>query len=131
MDEQPFDNARSEAFAGVMVDILNHASLALMMSIGHKVGLFDAMASMAPGSTDVLECAQGAGSGNELAEFEATMQHQQRGIEHIGSNAPCSFSGCGRNEPMRGKGIAVAIQDVLVARWARGVFGFAHGIRCG
>ncbi len=59
MDEQPFDSARSEAFAGVMVDILNHASLALMMSIGHKVGLFDAMASMAPGSTDEIAARAG------------------------------------------------------------------------
>ncbi|MGD9711218.1 MAG: class I SAM-dependent methyltransferase [Thermomicrobiales bacterium] len=59
MAEQPFDDARSEAFSGKMVDILNHASLALMMSIGHKLALFDAMASL-PSAT-IPEIAAEAG----------------------------------------------------------------------
>lgn len=42
-----------------MVDILNSASLALMMSIGHKVGLFDAMASLS--SATIPEIATKAG----------------------------------------------------------------------
>ena len=48
MAVRPFDEARSEAFAGRMVDVLNGAAIALMTSIGHQVGLFDAMAGLTP-----------------------------------------------------------------------------------
>jgi SAM-dependent methyltransferase len=46
MTEQPFDQAKSEAFAGRMVELLNNAGVVLMMSIGHQVGLFDVMADL-------------------------------------------------------------------------------------
>jgi len=42
MAEPLFDQARSEAFAGRMMDVLNGAGITLMTSIGHQVGLFDA-----------------------------------------------------------------------------------------
>ena len=44
MADQSFDQTRSEAFAGRMMDVLNGAGITLMTSIGHQVGLFDAMA---------------------------------------------------------------------------------------
>jgi ubiquinone/menaquinone biosynthesis C-methylase UbiE len=50
MADQAFDEAQAEAFAGRMMEMLNSASLALMTSIGHKVGLFDTMAA-SPGAT--------------------------------------------------------------------------------
>jgi ubiquinone/menaquinone biosynthesis C-methylase UbiE len=53
-----FNQERSEAFAGRMVEVLNDASLALMISIGHQVGLFDAMTSREPASS--LEIADAA-----------------------------------------------------------------------
>jgi len=34
----------AEAFMGRMLEVLNHAGLAMMISIGHRTGLFDAMA---------------------------------------------------------------------------------------
>jgi len=43
-----------EAFAERMVGVLNDASLALMASIGHQVGLFDAMAGLAPATSDQI-----------------------------------------------------------------------------
>ena len=43
-----FDTAAAEAFAARMVGVLNEASLALMISIGHQVGLFDVMAACRP-----------------------------------------------------------------------------------
>ena len=49
MTTQASDEARAEAFAGRMVDVLNGAGLALMTSIGHQVGLFDAMATLPQG----------------------------------------------------------------------------------
>ncbi len=42
------DQAKSEAFAERMIGILNDAALALMASIGHRTGLFDAMVGMMP-----------------------------------------------------------------------------------
>ena len=44
------DQARAEAFAERMLGILNSGALALMTSVGHRTGLFDAMAST-PAST--------------------------------------------------------------------------------
>ncbi len=45
-----FDNAKAESFAEQMVGVLNGASQALMTSIGHRTGLFDALADY-PGVT--------------------------------------------------------------------------------
>jgi SAM-dependent methyltransferase len=45
---QQFDEARAQAFAGKMMDVLNHGTLALMISIGHRTGLFDTMSESAP-----------------------------------------------------------------------------------
>lgn len=43
-----FDQAKSEAFAQSMLGVLNNATVALMTSIGHRTGLFDKMADLAP-----------------------------------------------------------------------------------
>jgi SAM-dependent methyltransferase len=40
------DPAKAEAFAGRMVDVLNSAAVALMVSVGHRTGLFDVMAGL-------------------------------------------------------------------------------------
>ena len=40
------DKERAKAFMSTMIDTLNSGSLALMMSIGHRTGLFDEMAGM-------------------------------------------------------------------------------------
>jgi len=44
------DEAKAEAFAGKMMDVLNNGMLTLMTSVGHQTGLFDAMAKL-PAST--------------------------------------------------------------------------------
>ena len=41
-----FDGARVKAFEERLVDILNAGALSLMLSVGHRTGLFDAMAGM-------------------------------------------------------------------------------------
>lgn len=53
------DKQASEAFAEKMVEMLNHAGLAFMASIGHRTGLFDTMAATGPGTSH--EIAQRAG----------------------------------------------------------------------
>jgi hypothetical protein len=46
--QQQFDQDRAEAFAERLVDVLNSGAIALMTSIGHRTGLFDAMAGRDP-----------------------------------------------------------------------------------
>jgi SAM-dependent methyltransferase len=59
MAEHAFDQARSEAFAGRMLDALNGAAVTLMASIGHQVGLFDAMAGCPPATSEQIAEAAG------------------------------------------------------------------------
>jgi 2-polyprenyl-3-methyl-5-hydroxy-6-metoxy-1,4-benzoquinol methylase len=53
------DKAKAEAFAEKLLAALNHGALCLMVSIGHRTGLFDAM-SKSPAATSE-EIAAGAG----------------------------------------------------------------------
>lgn len=46
------DPVRQEEFAGLMVDVLNKGVLALLVSAGHQVGLFDAMSTLPPSTSD-------------------------------------------------------------------------------
>jgi ubiquinone/menaquinone biosynthesis C-methylase UbiE len=46
-----FDGAKAEAFAGELLAALNHGSLCLMASIGHRTGLFDAMQGVPPATS--------------------------------------------------------------------------------
>ena len=46
--EATFDQARADRFEERFVTALNHAALALMTSLGHRTGLFDAMAGQLP-----------------------------------------------------------------------------------
>ena len=54
-----FDGAKADAFAGRMLEILNHGAIALMTSVGHRTGLFDAMAGLPPATS--AEIAEAAG----------------------------------------------------------------------
>ena len=44
MATEVFDQAKAKAFAGRLLRIVNDGMLCLMMSVGHRTGLFDAMA---------------------------------------------------------------------------------------
>ena len=44
MVTQQLDQAKTEAFAGQMVGMLNNAMTALLVSVGQRTGLFDKMA---------------------------------------------------------------------------------------
>ena len=59
MSSTTYDEARAEAFAGRMLDLLNGGALAVMISVGHRTGLFDALAEH-PGATS-QELADAAG----------------------------------------------------------------------
>ena len=50
----PFDTDKAAAFAGGLVAPLNAGGLSLMMSIGHRTGLFDVMADLPPVTSQQL-----------------------------------------------------------------------------
>lgn len=51
MATQQFDQERAEAFADRMVGVLNEGAMALMTSIGHRTGLFDALDGLPPSTS--------------------------------------------------------------------------------
>jgi SAM-dependent methyltransferase len=57
--ETAIDDDRAGAFADDLVDTLNRGALALMISLGHRTGLFDAMAHGEPRSSSALAAEAG------------------------------------------------------------------------
>jgi SAM-dependent methyltransferase len=58
MSTSELDQTRAEAFGNRMFEILNHGAIALMISVGHRTGLFDTMATMQPaGSAEIADAA--------------------------------------------------------------------------
>ena len=57
--KKEFDSAKAEAFAGQLAEMLNSGSLCLMLSVGHRTGLFDALRALPPSTS--AELAQKAG----------------------------------------------------------------------
>jgi 2-polyprenyl-3-methyl-5-hydroxy-6-metoxy-1,4-benzoquinol methylase len=56
---QPFDQAKSEAFAESLLDTLNRGALSLMISIGHRTELFDTLAELPPSTSQQIADAAG------------------------------------------------------------------------
>jgi SAM-dependent methyltransferase len=54
-----FDQQRAEAFAGRMLDLLNDGALAVMISVGHRTGLLDALREHGPATSRELADAAG------------------------------------------------------------------------
>ena len=48
------DQTKSEAFAEKMMTILNYGSLNLMISIGHRTGLFDTLDKLNPSTSEEI-----------------------------------------------------------------------------
>lgn len=55
----PIDQQKSEAFAEKMLGVLNNASIGLMVSVGHRTGLFDRMADLPPSTSQEIAEATG------------------------------------------------------------------------
>src|SRR5579864_3591677 len=53
-DPAPFDHSRAAAFEKRLVGVLNAGALCLMTSLGHRVGLFDAMADMPAAGSEAI-----------------------------------------------------------------------------
>ncbi len=87
------DQARQEAFGQRMLDLLNHAGLALMISVGHRTGLFDALAGRDFATTDEIAAQTGLNErymrewlgamvAGGVVELEATGKHYRLPDEH-------------------------------------------------
>ncbi len=51
MSNDELDQNKAEEFAERMLDVVNDGALALMTTIGHRTGLFDAMAGLPPSTS--------------------------------------------------------------------------------
>jgi 2-polyprenyl-3-methyl-5-hydroxy-6-metoxy-1,4-benzoquinol methylase len=59
MSETAYDTHRAEAFAGRMLDLLNSGALAVMISVGHRTGLLDALGAADAATSQELADAAG------------------------------------------------------------------------
>jgi len=57
MATQTFDPAKAEAFADRLLGILNSGAIAIMISIGHRTGLFDTLATLPPATSQAIATA--------------------------------------------------------------------------
>jgi DNA-binding IclR family transcriptional regulator len=75
--------AAGSAFAERMLRTMNEAALALMMSVGHRTGLFDAMAAM-PASTSAEIASRASLNERYVREWLAVMTTSHI-VEHDGA----------------------------------------------
>jgi SAM-dependent methyltransferase len=59
MTIQELDAARTEAFAGQLLGVINGGMLSMMVSVGHRTGLFDTMAGLPPADSQTIADAAG------------------------------------------------------------------------
>lgn len=59
MTTQTLDPAKAEAFGGQMAATLNSAMLTLLISVGHRLGIYDRMAGMPPATSGEIAAATG------------------------------------------------------------------------
>ena len=54
VEQSKFDPAKAEAFSGQLLDTLNSGALCLMMSIGHRTGIFDVLRGQVPATSEQI-----------------------------------------------------------------------------
>ena len=80
MTTETMDPAKAEAFAGQMIGMLNGAMTTLMVSVGHRTGLFDKLATMPPATSE--EIAQKTGLNERYVREWLGNMTTARVIEH-------------------------------------------------
>jgi 2-polyprenyl-3-methyl-5-hydroxy-6-metoxy-1,4-benzoquinol methylase len=58
-EHSTFDQAKAEEFADKLLTTLNNGALCLMVSIGHRTGLFDVMSTLPPSTSEEIARAAG------------------------------------------------------------------------
>jgi len=59
MEAVTIDTQKTEEIAGKMLQVLNNGAVAVMASIGHRIGLFDAMSALPPSTSAEIAAAAG------------------------------------------------------------------------
>lgn len=57
--EAKFDPAKAESFAGALLTAFNHGALCLMVSVGHRTGLFDVLGTLPPATSEEIAARAG------------------------------------------------------------------------
>lgn len=121
---------RADAFAGRLLDTLNHGALCLMLSIGHRTGLFDAMDGTGPVPPDTIAARAGlderyvrewlgAMLAGGIVEYEMNTGHYRLPEEHA---AALTRSAGGDNMAVFAQYIAVlgGVEDDIVGCFREG-----------
>ncbi len=130
MNENSFNPQQAEAFGQKMAEVLNHAGLALMISIGHRTGLFDVLAQLpAARSAEIAEAAKlneryvrewlGAMTTGGIVRYHVESKTYQLPAEHAASLTRASSP---NNLAVGAQFIAVlgAVEDNVVAAFRHG-----------
>ena len=106
-----FDQTKAGAFAGELLTTLNHGALCLMISIGHRTGLFDVMSTLPPSTSE--EIAHAAG----LNERYVREWAQERGDLYVVSGSVFDRDAqLGRDPDANAQRIPVPFQNSCSAR---------------
>ena len=54
MDNQPYNNAKADEFSENLLNKMNSAATTLMISVGHRIGIFDIMQDMLPSTAEKI-----------------------------------------------------------------------------
>lgn len=79
-----FDEARAEQFAETLLGVLNGGGLSLMISIGHRTGLFDTMSELPPSTSQQIAAA---------AELNERYVREWLGAMTVGGVVQCDGAG--------------------------------------
>jgi SAM-dependent methyltransferase len=83
------DQAKAEAFAGQVIGMMNAGMTALMVSVGHRTGLFDKLATLPPSTSE--EIARAAGLNERYVREWLGNMTVSRVIEHDPAKGTYSF----------------------------------------
>ncbi len=57
--DSAFDSKVAQAFAGRLLNVLNSGALCLMVSVGHRAGLFDVLRKLPPATCEAIAARAG------------------------------------------------------------------------
>ena len=127
---QALDANKVQAFAGQMMSILNHGMLSLMVSIGHRTGLFDRMATLGPSTATEIARATSLNERyvrewlSSLAAGRVVDYDGRRGTFHLPpEHAACLTRGAGPNNlAILAQGVAEygSVEGAIVECFAKG-----------
>jgi len=125
-----FDAERAEAFAGQLVGTITNAATSIMISLGHRVGLFDAMAALPPSRSEALASSTGLEERyvrewlavmvtSRIVEYQAEAQTYSLPAEHA---AFLTRAAAPNNIAVTSQfvGVAASVEEQMIERFQSG-----------